>query len=177
MTVLAVKHYGNRIEIATDSGGFLGSSGVKNENTQKLYEVNDIIYCASGIAGESNLFELYCSTQKPEGNRKLDIVRFFANFSKWMRSEFNKTPDVRDVLYNNYFFFYEKKLFHVWGNLDCYEIEEGKFASNGTGLVEANVAMFLGQSPRQAIETTIRFNYWTAGAVQEKIIHLTKIKK
>ncbi len=169
MTVLAVRHYGDRIEIATDSGGFLGRSGVKNENTQKLYEINDIVFCACGVAGESNLFELFCSSKKPEGSRKLDIVRFFADFNKWLKAEFNKTFN-NDVLNNNYFLFFEKKLFHIWNNLDCYEIKEGDFESNGAGMVEAKIAMFLGQSPIEAVQTTIKFNSWTAGEVQQKTI-------
>jgi len=177
MTVLAVKNYKDRIEIATDSGGFYGNSGAKDENFQKLFEVNNIIFCSTGSCSESNQFELFCQNRKPEGNKRLDILRFFVEFRKWIISEFSKTFKDDKILENNYFFYYQEKLYHIWNNLDIYEIKEGEFDSNGAGFREAKTALYLNKSPREAVEVCIKINCWTAGKIQEKIIYKNKNKR
>ena len=177
MTVLAVKNYKDRIEIATDSGVFYGESGFKENNSIKIIEVNKIIFSSTGFVSEKNFLELYCSTRTPESNKKLDILRFFSNFRKWQISEFSVNFEKTEIIKNNFFFYFNGKIYKITSNLTIEEIKEGEFDSGGAGYREAKTALYLGKTPREAVEVTLKVNAWTSGKVQEKIIYKNNKEK
>jgi len=170
MTVLAVKNYNDRIEIATDSGAF--NNYRKEENQQKLYEVNNIVIAACGSRAISNLFYLFCSFNSPEGNEQLDILRFYNRFLKDLKDNYNN--NITNIE-NNYFIYYDKKLYELWYNFDIKEIKVDEFSALGAGMQEAKTALYLGHSPKEAISITTKLNVLTAGEIQEKIIYKKEV--
>lgn len=171
MTVLVVKNYKNRIELCADSGVFYGYSGSKEENSTKIFQVNNITFMSTGYVSEKNFLELFCSTRKPESNKVLDILRFFSDFRKWMISEFNCCFEKDEIIKNNYFFYFDGIIYRITSNLTIKEIKEGEFDSDGAGYREARTALYLGHSPKEAVRICIKLNCWTAGKVQEKTIY------
>lgn len=169
MTVLAVKNYKDKIEIAADSGIFRGF-GRKEENLEKIIEINDIIFASTGLVSESIFLKLFASTRKPESNNKLDILRFFVEFKQWQKNTLDISFNNK-VLNNNYFFYFDGKIFHFEGDGYIREIKVNEFASDGAGFQEAKTALYLGHSPKEAVDICIKVNCWAAGETQVKIIN------
>lgn len=168
MTVLAVKNYKDRIELAADSGVFNG--WWKEENFIKIVEINNMIFMSAGSVSEQNLLELFCVTRKPESNQKLDILRFFSEFRNWQIKEFSIKFEDGDIIKNEYFFYFDHKIFKIGHTFTISEILEGEFSSEGAGRQEAKTALYLGHSPKEAVDICVKLNVWTAGKTQEKVI-------
>lgn len=168
MTVLAVKNYKDRIVFAADSCCFIKES--KRDNIDKIIQVNDIVFMSSGTLSELNFFELFCSTRKPESSKRLDILRFFIDFRKWQIETLNVSFD-EYIINNTYIIYFDKKLYKVERDLLITEVKEGGYITGGYGHVEARTAMYLGHSPKEAIEVCVKLNVWTAGETKELVIY------
>ncbi len=162
MTVLALKHYEDRIEIAADSGLFYGDSGMKENNVIKiLHPQDDIHFAASGSLSELNLFELYSMTRKPEINTRHGILKYFGDFLKWKKDLTDKFDQE-----NSYFFIFEETPYQICRVLDIQNIKVGEFKTLGFGMQEARCAMHLGRSPKEAVELCLELNCYTSGPIQ-----------
>lgn len=162
MTVLALKHYQDRIEIATDSGRFYGSSEPKENNCVKILHPQDDIHFAScGSEAEGNLFELYSMTRKPEINTRHGILKYFGDFLQWKK----KLTD-NFIQENDYFFIFEEIPYQIWRGLNIEEIKVEEFRTLGAGMQEAKCAMYLGKSPKEAVALCLELNCYTSGPVQ-----------
>lgn len=167
MTVLIAQNTKDKIILGADTGCFYGDSGAKfhidnHKNRLKIMQINDIVYAGTGSVSEIINFGLFCQTRKPERSDQLGIQRFFIDFGKWLREQ-NIEPDGK--VNNHYFLVFEKKLFHFRGGAVA-EILEDDFATDGAGLREAYMAMYLGKSVGEAINLTIEMNVWASGKAQ-----------
>lgn len=167
MTVLIAQNTKDKIILGADTGCFYGDSGAKfhidnHKNRLKIMQINDIVYAGTGSVSEIINFGLFCQTRKPERNDQLGIQRFFIDFGKWLREQ-NIEPNGK--VNNNYFFVFEKKIFHLQSGAVS-EILEDDFATDGAGYREAYMAMYLGKSVGEAINLTIEMNVWASGKAQ-----------
>ena len=167
MTVLIAQNTKDKIILGADTGCFYGNSGFKfhidnHKGRFKIMQVNDIVYAGTGSVSEIINFGLFCQTRKPERNDQLGIQRFFIDFGKWLREQ-NIEPNGK--VNNNYFFVFEKKIFHLQSGAVS-EILEDDFATDGAGYKEAYMAMYLGKSVEEAINLTIEMNVWASGKAQ-----------
>ena len=170
VTVLACKNYKDRIEISADSGVFWGLSGHKENNLIKIHEINSIIFASTGWVSESNLFNIFCATQKPAGIKEIEILNFFVVFREWQQNKLKIIFESKEVIKNDYIFVFEYELYIVNSNLTIRRILVGEFDAIGAGMVEAKTALYLGKKPKEAVEVCLKLNCFTSGIIQEKII-------
>jgi ATP-dependent protease HslVU (ClpYQ) peptidase subunit len=172
MTVLIAQNTKDKIILGADTGIFYGHYHkvhlTDHKGRLKIMSVNDIIYSGTGSVAEIINFGLFCQTRKPERSDQLGIQRFFIDFGKWLREQ---NIEANGKVVNNYFLVFEKKLFHYNSNA-VQEILEDDFATDGAGLKEAYMAMYLGKSVKEAIDLTVKMNIWTSGEAQ--IIEINK---
>lgn len=161
MTVLALKHYEDRIEIATDSGIFYGDYEKENNCIKILHPQDDIHFASCGPMSEGNLFELYSMTRKPEINNRHGILKYFGDFLQWKKKLTDNFKHEGD-----YFFIFGQKPYQIWRGLNIEDIEEGEFRTLGAGMQEAKCAMYLGKSPKEAVELCLELNCYVSGSVQ-----------
>jgi ATP-dependent protease HslVU (ClpYQ) peptidase subunit len=174
MTVLIAQNTKDKIILGADAGVFFGDNKIHLNNhkiQQKIVSVNDVVFSSTGYYFEQVSFALFCQTRKPERSDQLGIQRFFVDFGKWLKEQ---NIEVNGKVNNNYFLVFEKKLFHYEYNA-VQEILEGDFATDGAGLREAYMAMYLGKSVKEAIDLTIQMNVWASGEAQ--IVEINKNKK
>lgn len=164
MTVLLLKHEKDKIILGADTGIFYGNYHVKDLKDHKLqtkiYQVNDIVFADTGVCSESCNFALFCSTRKPESATTLGIQRFMVDFGKYL-----KDMNLSEKVQNFYFIVFQKRAFHFQlGATE--EILEGDYETDGCGFKEAYMALYLGKSPKEAIELTIKMNSYVSGSPQ-----------
>ena len=171
MTVLIAQNTKDKIILAADTGLFRFSSQIHCSNHKMQYKiltVNDITFSSCGRYAEQINFGIFCLIRKPESANILGIQRFFIDFGKWLREQ---CLSERGDLQNNYFFVFDKKLFH-FQDAGIQEILEDDYATDGAGYKEAYMAMYLGKSPKEAIDLTVQMNVWTSGEAQ--IVQINK---
>jgi hypothetical protein len=169
MTVLVAQNTKDKIILAADSGAFYGDYHKvhlhNHKGRLKIAEVNNIFYASTGLVAEINNFRLFCSSKKPETPNEVGIQRFFVDFAKFLKEMNLRCDNPHSIIDNSYFLVYEKRLFHYQcGGVQ--EILEGDFATDGAGFKEAYMAMYLGKTPKEAIDLTIEMNVWTSGKAQ-----------
>jgi hypothetical protein len=166
MTVLVAQNTKNKIILAADTGAFYGQYHKihldNHKGISKITQINDLVISSCGCSAELTNFLLFCNTRKPEGIKLIDIHRFFMSFGKWMKEEGVKE---KNEVNNNYFLIFDKKLFHFSGGATK-EILEDDFETDGAGFKEAYMAMYLGKTPKEAIDLTVEMNIWTSGEAQ-----------
>ena len=166
MTVLALKNYEDKIEIAADSGTFYGQDGAKENGSIKIVSPKENFhFAATGWVSEKNLFELFCLKNEPEANTRHAILRYFSDFIHWKKQ-------FTDKLEQNchYFIIYETLCYQIQGGFDIESIPTGSFRALGAGMQEAKCAMYLGRSPYEAVELCLKLNAWTSGEIQQLTI-------
>lgn len=172
MTVLIAQNTKDKIILGADTGIFYGDYHkvhlTDHKGRLKIMSVNDIIYSGTGSVAEIINFGLFCQTRKPERSDQLGIQRFFIDFGRWLKEQ---NIELNGKVNNNYFLVFEKKLFHYSENA-VREILEDDFATDGAGLKEAFMAMYLGKTVKEAIDLTVKMNIWTSGEAQ--IIEINK---
>jgi len=163
MTILIAKNTKDKIILGADTCAFqdyFKKRLDKKNMPLKILSENGMTFSSTGSYSESINFSLFCSTRKPESSKILSIQRFFLDFQKFL-----KENCFSERIENNYFFVFEKKLFH-YAFSSVREITEDNYECDGAGYKEAEMAMFLGKDVKEAIEITIEFNVWTSGEVQ-----------
>ena len=172
MTVLIAQNTKDKIILAADTGLFMGNSKLHFSNhkmQKKILTVNDITFSSCGYYAEQINFVIFCLTRKPESANILGIQRFFIDFGKWLKEQsLSEKGDLR----NHYFFVFDKKLFHSQDG-GIQEILEDDYATDGAGYKESYMAMYLGKSPKEAIDLTVQMNVWTSGEAQ--IVEINKL--
>lgn len=131
MSVIAVKKYKDKIVIASDSQTtFGGNKEIKEDNT-KLLKINEnLIIGSAGYSRTILLFELFCETNQPKNNDKIELLRFFNQFESWL-SKNTKDCSIND---NSFLIILNKKVFYF----SNYNLEEVKdFDAIGSGGTKA----------------------------------------
>lgn len=145
MSIVAVKVSTDKIEIASDSITVRGWTQSKDSNKfSKLVKINDIIIGAVGLAEESSLLQIFCSTHKPEDTTESSIVGFFSEFSEWKNKKTSKS-----TLENDYLLVIGGHVFQI----ERFFVQEiTDFTAIGAGRDFALAALYLEHDVRKAVE-------------------------
>lgn len=160
MSVVAVKVYKDKIQIAADSIIVYGENSKKTDSTfSKLVKVNNMVIGSAGVAEESSLMAHYADTHKPLAANEKDILSFIIEFSQW------KSGIVGDSkIENDYIIVYDGKAFFIQGML-VFEIDN--YDAIGAGMDFANAAMYLGHTPKEAVKVACELSCWVAEPIVE----------
>ena len=145
MSCISAKVYKNKIEIASDS--ITMRDDTKTPTTvPKLEAINDMIIGACGYASETGLMFLYAENHKPFNNSIRGIREFFLEFCDWKQNKgecFNTQ--------NEYIIAYQSKCFiNIYGDIS--EVKD--YYAIGAGMQYALAALYLGQSPSEAVKVS-----------------------
>lgn len=165
MSVVACRVYDNRIEIASDSITVRGWSQTKGENKHgKLFQSNGMTIGGVGLAKDTSLLRLFCSTRKPESNKESDIITFFNEFATWKK----KQTDSFDISNNVYIFIYQGKAYQFQ---DFFVNEIYKYMAIGAGFDFANAAMYLGHGVEKAVEVACELSIYCEKPINKFVIN------
>lgn len=159
MSVVCAKVYDDKIVMAADSQVTWGSHVKNNIGFSKIREINGMIIGAVGNCDEASLIYQYTKTHKPEEANEKDVLDFIAEFAKW-KKDYDGDNNIR----NNYLFAFNGHLFYIEGILVS-EIYD--FASIGSGFYFGLTALFLGKSPKEAVEVTCKLDCFVGEPIVE----------
>lgn len=163
MSVVAVKKYKDRIEIAADSQFTCGDI-CRNYDSFKLKKINnDLVVGGCGTARTIGLLWIYFETHSLESDsNERTMMNFMLDFCKW-QAEYNNI----DPFDSKFIIVYKNKIFEILG----YEIIEIKdYTAIGSGYESALAALYLGHSPKEAVKVACELNCYVGEPIQEEII-------
>lgn len=160
MSVVACRVNESGYEIAADSitvRGYTQSRG-KNSSHSKLFEINEIVIGAVGLAEETSLLRLFATTHKPAAANELALLEFFSEFSGWKGKRINNSQ-----IENSYLIGFNNKVFaiHQW-----FIKEVITYEAIGAGMDFALAALYLGHSAEKSIETAIELSILCEAPIQ-----------
>lgn len=165
MSVVAVKVYPNRVEMAADSiivcGGRKETFWGKHT---KIKEINDMIIGTAGSCEEESLMWLYAQNHRPVAATEKDVLEFFVEFIDWKRG---KCIDPNPT--NHYLLAYKGKAFHIQNYM---VMEVDKFSAIGAGADYALAALYLDKEPDEAVKVACELSCYVA----EPITSYTQMK-
>jgi ATP-dependent protease HslVU (ClpYQ) peptidase subunit len=146
MSVVAVKVYKDRIEVASDSITVKGWSKVPQSENKfvKMQKINEMIVGGVGNPEETSIFYHYMKTHTIENVDEKGILDFILEFRKWK----NDLTGV-NALNNEYILAFKGKAFLI-SNMFVMPIDD--YYAIGAGEDYANGAMYMGASPREAVK-------------------------
>lgn len=161
MSVVAVKVFDDRIEIAADSILCNGWSKKTDNNFNKIEKVNDMIIGSVGGAQESSLLFNYAQTHKPASATSKDVLNFIVEFARWKNELVGNS-----CVNNSYIIVYDKKVFEIERML-VFEIHN--YTAIGAGMDFSNAALYLGHSPKEAVKVSCELSCVVAEPIIEYI--------
>lgn len=154
MSVVAVKVYDDRIEMAADSILVCGDRKETYFNKHaKMKSINGMLIGTSGTA-EEGLMWLYAQNHCPLSNSEKDILEFFVEFVSRKQGKSSSS-----TLGNNYLFAYGGKVFLIENFL---VLEVDKFCAIGAGADYALAALYLDQTPTEAVRVACKLSCYVA---------------
>lgn len=169
MTAIAAKKDGNFITLAADS--MVSSNNVKSlsEGVQvsKLIQHNGMIIGSSGRCYEGTLMEIFSQNHKPSKPERLSVIEFLMEFGDWVqRKDKNYKPE------NQFLIAFSGALYLVTGGLDVYEVNQ--YEAIGSGRDFVNAALYLGKTPKEAVEVACKLSVYCLEPVVEKRIEVNE---
>lgn len=155
MSVVAARVHDRKIVVASDSIIMRGIS--KRNNLTKLESINGMIVGGTGTAEELTYMWQYMNTHQPASSSERDILDFVIEFSRW-KNDMVGSP----VVENEYVMAYQGRLFMI--SL-MYVKEIRDFVAIGAGEDFANVALYLGHTPEEAVEVACSLSCYVSGPV------------
>lgn len=148
MSVVAVKVYKDRIEMASDSIMVKYWSKIpKAENKfVKMQKINDMIIGGVGDAEETSLLYHYMKTHTIDNVDEKGVLDFILEFRRW-KNDFTNNNSFT----NTYILAFKGKAFYI-ENMLVVPIDD--YYSIGAGEDFANGAMYMGASPREAVKAS-----------------------
>lgn len=159
MSVVAVKVYKDKIQIAADSAMFYCDTKRTDCTLGKLSKVNNMVIGFVGRTEEGSLMMHYADTHKPLNSNNKDVLSFIIEFSQW-KSNITGSSNIE----NEYIIIYDGKAFYVDGML-VFEVDN--YRAIGAGMDFANAAMYLGHTPNEAVKVACELSCWVAGPIVE----------
>lgn len=167
MTVIAARRTEKSITFAADSmitDGLVRSIDADIVHS-KLFEQNGMVIGCTGTCYESTLMELFSRNHKPVDSSRLSVIDFLIEFREWVRQkESGYKPN------NMFLISYDKKLFCVCGGIEVYEVKH--FESIGAGKDFAKAALYLGHTPREAVEVACKLSVYCGEPIVEFVVDL-----
>ena len=164
MSVISCRVYDDKIEIASDSILVKGYTQNKSINSfSKLFEVNGMVIGSVGVAEESSLLRVFCSTRKPSSVSETDILLFLSEFSEWKR---DKTGD--HAIDNEYIFIFNKRAFCI----ESFFVEEiNDYTAIGAGRDFALTSLYLGSGVCESIKVACELSIYCEAPIINKTIN------
>lgn len=159
MGVVAAKIYKDKIVMAADSIVVRGRSKRIDNGIVKINKINDMIVGSTGYAQELSLMWQYMTTHKPATATEKDVLDFVIEFSRWKRELIGSYS-----VDNTYLMAYDGHLFQIENMLVC---EVSEWIAIGTGEGFANAALYLGNSPRDAVKVACELSCFVAEPIIE----------
>lgn len=167
MTVIAARKTDEAIIFAADSlisDGYVRSTDADMLHS-KLFEQNGMVIGTTGRCYEGTLMELFSRNHKPAEANRLSVIDFLVEFREWVRKkDSGYTPD------NGFLIAYGGRLFCVCGGLEVYEVPQ--FESIGAGKDFAKAALYLGHTPRAAVEVACKLSLHCSEPITEITVPL-----
>lgn len=145
MSVITAKVYKDRIIMAADSIMCRGWSKQTNHDFVKMEHINGMIIGGVGNAMEISLMWHYMDTHRPADATVKSVLNYVIEFSMWKNNQVGSP-----MVDNAYLMAYKGKLFYI-EKMFIYEISDYK--GIGAGEDFANAALYLGHTPKEAVET------------------------
>ena len=164
MSVVAVKVYDDKIQIAADSIVCRGDSKRVDDNFTKLVNINDMIIGCCGSCEEASLLYHYAETHKPLSTSEKDILAFIIEFSKW-KNDLVGSPSIN----NEYVIVFDGHAFIV---VSMFVNEVKTYAAIGAGLDFANAALYLEHSPKESVKVACALFCYVAEPIIEYEVKL-----
>ena len=157
MSVICAKKIEGKIVFAADSMISSGETKVADKmmKASKLFKQNDLVIGAAGRCYETTLMELFSRNHKPVASGRMAMIEFLMEFREWV-----KDKDSGYTLDNEFLIAFAGELYIVCGGLEVYEASE--FESIGSGRDFANAALYLGHSPKAAVEVACKLSTYCA---------------
>lgn len=166
MSVVTVKVYDNRIEMAADSILVCGDRKETYFNKHaKMKSINGMLIGTSGTAEEEGLMWLYAQNHRPLSSSEKDILEFFVEFVTWKQGKSSNS-----TLGNHYLLAYKGKVFLIENFL---VLEVDNFAAIGAGSDYALAALYLGKTPVEAVQVACELSCY----VSEPIFSCVQLKE
>lgn len=160
MSVIVVKKYKDRIEIAADKQSSGTYGGTKNLDTSKLTKIDNIIFGSVGYLSHHNLMIQFLATNKLSEVNKQSMLDFIVKFQKYIK-ELNS----ENKLYNDYIFIVKKKVFFIDSYFTVEEITDNKCI--GSGGKFAQVALHYGKSVSDAVRVACKYDLYCGGKINK----------
>jgi len=165
MSVVCVKVYDDRIEIASDSISV--KEGTQNKGADrkysKLFQIRDLIIGSIGHCAESALMRSFCSTTQPESASEERITEFIKSFVEWKK----KITDKFELL-DDYFIIFQGKVFFVENSFFITEVIT--FDAIGAGRDYALAALYLGHDVEKAVEVATELSIYCEKPIKKLVV-------
>jgi ATP-dependent protease HslVU (ClpYQ) peptidase subunit len=173
MSVIAVKVYDNKIEIAADSrttyGKFANTPQQQLDN--KLFKIKDIVIGMAGYSKTQTLFQTFLESYEPIIGSIAEIYTALKEFRKWREEICGDEKDDEKAMYA--ILISEGKAYII----EDYAISEVVgFAAVGSGMTEALVAFDFGATPKEAVVAAVNHNIYCSEPIIEFIVKKGKKK-
>lgn len=171
MTIIVAKKEKNKIHLASDNQTTWGDSKLetKNENTNrsKVEKISDDfwIWCSWSVQ-EITIFHRFCQRTKPKWDTENDIFDFMCEFKDFCEKR------IKNFEFNSmYIIVYKWKIFTAnwWYNIQ----EKVKYATAGSWMFCASVAIDMWASAKEAVAMAIKHDLYCGGEVHEIEIEIS----
>lgn len=158
MSVIAAKVDEKEIVMAADSIVVKGWSK-RNSNFAKIAEINGMIVGGTGTAQELSVMWHYMRTHQPASATEKDVLTFIVEFAQW-KNNMGSGSNVD----NTYLLIYDGHLFEI-EHMFVHEIFD--YIAVGAGEDFANAALYLGHTPREAVNVACELSCYVCEPIIE----------
>ena len=160
MSVVCVRVYDDKIQIAADSILTRGWSKRTDSKFAKLARINNIIVGSVGTAQECSLMWHFMETHNPKEATEKSVLDFVIEFSKW-KDDYGSGKEIK----NTYLLVFDGKCFLIEGSF-VYEITN--YCAIGAGEDFANAALYLGHTSKEAVKVAAELSCYVAEPIIEE---------
>jgi len=174
MTVIAIKKYKNKIQMASDSQTSYGTTHKSTDvhhtivDKEKIFDVNDMTFGCSGSVKGKNYLKIFAKTHKPKYATVDDVLSFLIEFQHWFKLQDDKYSFDEE---NSIILVFKNKIFSANGFM-VQEIND--YWATGSGMFLALGALYFNKTPAEAVEVAKQFDSFCSGETFIKEIKLIK---
>jgi ATP-dependent protease HslVU (ClpYQ) peptidase subunit len=167
MSVIAVKKYKDRIEIASDTQVTIGWNSKEENSIAKLGKLSpDLVVGCCGDAGLFVLLREYCKTNTLRFSGESAIIEFFTKFHRYAKAEHMDATDYK-VDENTFILIHKHIIYAICG---YYTRKIKDYYATGSGGIAAFVALDLGSSVVKAVRVACKHDIYCGLPVKHIIV-------
>jgi len=161
MSVVACRIDDKGYSIAADSitvRGYTQDKGTKSTSS-KLFETNGLIVGGVGTAEEVGLLQIFANTHQIAHETESSVLEFISEFSDWKKKKMDKAG-----IENSYLIGMGRNIFYIngWNVMHIVTYE-----AMGAGMDFALAALYLGHTPREAVQVATELSVFCEMPIQE----------